>query len=251
MHNILHAIESIVIHPLFTFIIGVIIAVFFHYRGKKVKSPSYAIRSSNIVRDLVSKIKSLEMLYDGRQIKNLTVTKIAFWNAGKDTINSEDIPTAEPLTVRIKEGYKILDAKIHSTNNSANQLSISTSDDQLSANIEFEYLDKGEGGVFQLIHTGINDESIEFHGLIKGAGSPIKKNMPNLKQFYSPKKSYRVILAILLFGSPLILIAQFILNPVPANAFDNFTVVLMYWILGIYLFKRRLPKGFEGFEDDF
>ena len=268
MNNFSQSIESIVANPWFTLlsfliaIVGVITAVFYYYQGKKVKSPCYAIRSFNIVRDLVSKIKALEMLYSGKPIKNLTITKIAFWNAGRDTINSKDIPTTEPLIVRIREGCKILDAKIHSMKNPANRLLISTSEDQLSCKIEFEYLDKGEGGVFQLIHTDINDKNIEVKGLIKGAGSPIRKHIPKINsnlftiKFWPiplsmSKKNSRIILAIMLFGFPLLPIIDFIMNPEKGNIIPIIFLIFMYWGLGIYLFKRRLPKGFEGFEEEF
>lgn len=52
-----------------------------------------------------------EMRYSGPQIENLTVTKIAFWNAGRDTIDNQDVASAGPF-VHVKEGYKILDVKI-------------------------------------------------------------------------------------------------------------------------------------------
>ena len=261
MYDFSQSIKLIVADPWFAFIsfliaiIGVITAIFFYYRGKKVKSPCYAIRSFNIVKDLVSKIESLEMLYDGKPIKNLTVTKIAFWNAGSDTINYRDIPTTEPLIIRITKGCKILNAKIHSMNNPANRLSISTSEDQLSSKIEFEYLDKGEGGIFQLIHTDISDMNIEIHGLIKGAGSPTRIYIPNIKPnlipFGSNKKISRIILAIMLFGLPLIPIVNFILNPEEGNAFITVALTFFYWGFGFYLFKRRLPKDFQGFEEKF
>ena len=257
MSNISQSIELIVADPWFALlsfliaIIGVITAVFYYYRGKKVKSPCYAIRSFNIVKDLVSKIESLEMLYDGKPITNFTVTKIAFWNAGRETINREDIPTTEPLIIRIKEECKILDAKIHSMKNPANQLSIFTSEDQLSSKIDFEYLDRGEGGVFQLIHTDTNDENIVIHGLIKGAGSPIKKSIPNMPLSMKKTKTKRIFLAITLFGFPLIAVAEFILKPEEGNVYLILLLILMYWGLGIFIFIRRLPKGFESFEEEF
>lgn len=261
MNNISQTIELIVPNPWFALlsfliaIISVITAVFLYYQGKKVKSPYYAIRSFNIVRNLVSKVESLEMLYNGQHIKNLTVTKIAFWNAGRDTINREDIPTTEPLIIRINEKCKILNAKIINIKNPANQLSVSTSEDQLSCNINFEYLDGGEGGVFQLVHTDINDENIEFHGLIKGAGSPIKKKVPFIIKTYNWKQKYLMIfVAIVLFVLPLFLIVMLIQNLEKMNNISVLISVVMfvtYWGLGFYLFKRRIPQGFESFGESF
>ena len=83
--------------------------------------PFYANRSINIVEDLVSRFESLKMLYSGQPIKNLTVTKTAFWNGGRDTIKGEDVASADPLSVHVKKGCKILNAKILYIKNPANQ----------------------------------------------------------------------------------------------------------------------------------
>lgn len=255
MNNISQSIELIVADSWFALlsfliaIIGVIMAIFFYYRSKKVKSPCYAIESINVVKDLESKIDSLEVLYDGKPVKNLTVTRIAFWNAGKDTINSEDIPTAKPLIVSIEGGGKILDAKILKTINPINLLSISTSDDQLSSNIKFEYLDKGDGAIFQFIHTDINDKNMVVDGLIKGVGPPIKKYVHNftfsLIQDNHKQKRNRIILAIMIFGLPLLPIIESIQNPQKGDVFGIGGLIVMFWGFGYYIFKRRMPKDFE------
>jgi hypothetical protein len=111
-------------------VLGVALAIIFYFKGRKVKLPCYAVRSTNIVRNLVSKIESLEMLYSGEPIENLTVTKFAFWNAGRDTIDRRDIASADPLTFHVKRGYKILDAKILSEKKKSNKFSITTSPDR-------------------------------------------------------------------------------------------------------------------------
>lgn len=244
-------------------VISVVLAIIFYSKSKKVKSPCYAIRSINIVRDLVSKIESLEMLFAGQPIENLTVTKIAFWNAGNDTINSYDIPIAEPLTVHIKKGYQILDAKILYSKNPANQFSISTSDDHSFVNLQFDYIDKEEGGVIQLIHTGTTDEDIEISGTIKGAGKLIKKYVPRSDKIYpssqnkqpsaKSRKLGRYFLSILLFGLPLTIIANIFkgeINEIGELLFSSL-IILVYWGFGYHIIKRRIPKGFDVFEEEF
>jgi len=235
-------------------IASVVLAFYFYFKSKKVKLPCYAVRSINIVRDLVNKIESLEMLYGGQPIKNLTVSKIAFWNAGNDTINNQDIPIAEPLTIHIKKEYQILDAKILFTKNPANQLTISLSSDKIFVNLKFDYIDKEEGGVIQIIHTGKSNEDIEIHGLIKGVGKINKKSINNILFFPSKppsakmRRSMRYFMALTLFGTPFLIISEIFKGK--TDLFSSGLLVILYWGLGYFIFKRRLPKGFDIFEDD-
>ena len=72
-------------------IITLTLAIYFYFKSKKVKLPIYSQWSINIINVLEKKFESLEMMYSGLQIDNLTVTKILFWNGGNDTINDQDI----------------------------------------------------------------------------------------------------------------------------------------------------------------
>jgi len=231
-------------------IFALALSIYFYYKSKKAKLPCYAIKSFNIVEDLVSKFESLEMLYAGQPIKNLTVSKIAFWNAGKDTINNQDIPIAEPLTIHVKKEYQILDAKVLYTKNPANQFIISSSPLFTVAYLSFDYIDKEEGGVIQIIHTGKSDEDIEVHGLIKGAGKIKKKNAntnifaPTSKPSTKIKKVMRYSMALLLFGLPVFIIYQ-ILNGKTNLSLYSGIFIISYWGMGYFVFRRNLPKGFD------
>jgi hypothetical protein len=68
------------------------------------------------------------MLYAGERIENLTAIKIAFWNAGNDTIKGQDIK--KPLTVNVENGYKILKADQFHIIDNENKFSINLSDDK-------------------------------------------------------------------------------------------------------------------------
>ena len=163
--NLSQFIEWLATNPKLNFtiaIIGLFLAIFFYIKSKKVKLPYYAISSQNIVRDLVSRIDSLEMLYAGERIENLTATKIAFWNAGNDTIKREDIPDKAPLTINVKKGYKILNAIILHFIEKSNEFSIHISDDKSHITIDFEYLDKNEGVIIQLLHTGRSEQVLKL-----------------------------------------------------------------------------------------
>ena len=244
-------------------IIGIVLAVIFYLKSKKIKSPYYAIRSIILIKDLISKIESLEMVFRGKPIKNLTVTKLAFWNGGNDTINYQDIPNTEPLTINVKKGIEILDAKVLYVQNPANQFSISPSDDHSFVKLQFEYIDKDEGGVIQIIHTGISEEDIDIRGKIKGVGRPIKKSVPKMVIFnpryaniQAKNKLGKIIpyfVLIVLFGIPLFLIYNTYTRKIfdLGQLFGVFLITLMYWGFGYYIIKKRLPKGFDIFIEEF
>lgn len=256
----------------FLALLGIILAIIFFIRSRRTKEPRYAIRSTNLMRNFTSRFKALEMTYAGEQISNLTATKLAFWNNGKDTINGRDIAVADPLMVKVKDEYKILDSGVLCAKNAANQFSIKRADDGSHVLIQFDYLDEDEGGVIQLLHTGKSSDDIEVCGTIKGAGKPDRCSVPLLKNltFLLPSlltksgsaislKARRRIIAVLTFAVPALMgIALFLIpesekppsNPMLVKGIAFATVLLMYWGLGFYIFKRRIPKGFETFEED-
>lgn len=91
---------------------SVILAIYFYYKSKKNKKPTYIVRTINLVNEKIKHKSVIDFLYLGQKINNISFTKIAFWNDGKDTINFSDVAKNSQLKIKIKEGYKILDCKI-------------------------------------------------------------------------------------------------------------------------------------------
>ncbi len=242
-------------------IIGIALTIIFYFKSKRVKSPCYAIKSYNIIKDFVSKFEALEMRYGGQIIKNLTVSKIVFWNAGSETIDKEDIVKADPITINIKDGYKILDQKIIATNNETNNFSLSGSIDQSNVNINFEYIDKNDGIVVQLIHTGNFDKDIKVQGRIKGAGN---LKYIDLKIIPSRLQAFEgligAIALILPFSLIFILIHYILSSILPLNFrfhIELFGTILIGTFIIVkgerYMTKRfsKLPKGLELFSENY
>lgn len=256
---------------LFLALLGIVLAIIFFIRGRRTKEPQYAIRSTNLMRDFTSRLEALEMTYAGERISNLTATKLAFWNNGKDTIDGSDIAAADPLMVKVNDGYKILDSSVLYAKNAANQFSINYSDDGSHVLIQFDYLDADEGGVIQLLHTGKSSEDIEVCGTIKGAGKPDRRSIlmvmnlqfplpSSLAESISPisLKEMRRGIVFATFVAPVILVVAMFLTLEPTNPTQipaegivfATTVLLMYGGLGFYVLKRRIPRGFEIFEEN-
>lgn len=255
-------------------LLSVILAVIFFIKSRRLKQPRFAIRSFNLVRDFTSRFEALEMLYAGQSIQNLTVSKIAFWNNGAETIDGQDIASADPLVAKLKEGYRILEASVLSVKNEANQFAIAVSDGASRVFLQFDYLDKDEGAVIQILHTGKSSGDIWLGGTIKGAGKPVRQYFPRLRgleilfrvlpsRFPSPARRRR-ILGATFFLTPLLLFAAVgVLLLVPdgySAATEDASLGLVlaglgltclgYWGMGFYLLRRRIPSGFDVFEEE-
>jgi hypothetical protein len=209
------------------------------------------------------------MLYAGKPIENLTVTKVAFWNAGKETIHSNDIASADPLVVKIKNDHEMLNAKVTYSKNPANQFSISDIKNQKQFTLQFDYLDKDEGAIIQILHTGISGEDIDVTGTVKGVGKLHRKPVLTIKDFPIPfpKGSKRSIrhkrrfVGFTLFIIPLILGSILFLLPSKTTTKEGLSITgklfafgftgFLYWGLAYFILKRRIPKGFETLEEDF
>lgn len=148
--------------------IGLVTGYIFYRKSVRIKEPIIAIRNNNLFQNFSSKLKGLEISFNSHTVESLTVTKAVFWNNGSETINKSDIVNEEPLRFDVRQGLKILDVQIIATNNPTNKFSCRISPDQSRATFEFEYIDKDDGVVIQLIHTGIDISDISLYGKIKG-----------------------------------------------------------------------------------
>jgi hypothetical protein len=181
-----------------TTVLGFVLMIVFYMKGKRERKPYYDIISFNLVQGLVNRVDSLEMFYSGELIENLTVTRVALWNGGRETINDRDIVSIDPPRARAKEGCKILSAQVlYAT--PTNQFGLEMAEDHSNVVFNFDYMDKDEGMVVQLFHTGISSRDVEVCGKIKGAGQITRVYVEN------PSISLRIFrcvfyLAVLIIG---------------------------------------------------
>jgi len=185
------------------------------------------------------------MLYAGQGIENLTATKILFWNAGRETIDSEDV--AEKISVHAKNGYKILNASVVEEKETANKFWV-PSYDQSQAQLDFEYIDKDQGAVVQILHTGKSSEDLEIRGTIKGAGKltrvPIMHPHFVRDTLWLTMITVASAIAFLAYG---ISQAQELFVVVSSFAAGSAIGIVSGYVTRFY--RSRIPKGFDSFEE--
>lgn len=247
--------------------LGFFLAIFFYYRGRKEKIPSMAKRTNALIEGLEDKIKDIEVLYKGKKVPNLSITKIAFWNAGTDAITNSDIPTTDRLRIKAKDGVSILDFSILHQKNPKNNFTAITQPDATLL-LDFEFIRKDEGVIFQVLHTGTSNSDIKFLGSLK--------DVPKIK--YVGLSSAARLASIIFQSKKLnpnkarrLLGFTFILTPVFMGGVffglknldfakqpnDDlvllicwFVICVMYVGMGISILKKNTPDGFDAFFED-
>ena len=153
-------------------IISVPLAIYFGRKSLSQKIINAVLSSNELITNNQSNISKVKILYDNETVDDITVTTLTFWNKTSTTIHKTDLIDAEPLSI-FTNGGKILDVSVLKGSRSSNQINVSLTNDN-SANITFDYLDKKEGGIIQVIHTG-NHNPIDITRKIKGGTVKVKK----------------------------------------------------------------------------
>lgn len=162
------------------------IAVSWYLWGADTKKPVWVSRRVRLVEDYHATLPELEVLYRREPVRNLSVTYIAFWNAGRQTIRRSDLNVSNSHRLSIvathgstMEASKILDAKVIEINNPATAPTVEIDDARTRARLDFQYLDKDNGCVLRVLHTGGPGSHITIKGEIQGV-STIRRVLPDV-----------------------------------------------------------------------
>lgn len=174
-------------------IIGIPLTIYTYFKTKKEKSLKFEIKSNNIFKNFESIIENIKITCEDKNISTLTITKILIWCNGKETIYDTDIAQKMPLLIKTREGIDILEAKIIFSNNQANNINLEKLENN-NYKINFEFLDKKNGFIIQVVHTGKDSDDIIVDGKIKGIEKNIGNNFPKKKGILDKIFEYRFAL---------------------------------------------------------
>jgi hypothetical protein len=112
--------------------------------------------------------RGLYMTLGANRIDSISRTRIALWNHRGDTIRNGDILDTDPLRVQLKDGDEALQARVLGT--SRKQLEVHATIDSAkpsSVQIDFNFLDVGDGALIEIIHRGPSEPTVL--GTLQGA----------------------------------------------------------------------------------
>jgi hypothetical protein len=244
-----------------------LLAIYLYFIGKKQRKPTYIVRTIRLVSSKLKDIDNIKISYAGANIENLSISKIALWNAGKETINSADIPPTSPIKLEIEPKYEFLGANILYQKKVSNNFKLEMSSDKKSVLIKFDYFDYEEGVVLQVFHTGNESNDIKLTGDIKASKGLSKKTYGRTFLIGSLTKiSYRRSRSIYrhsiyMCSIIMAIFAVFEYNIRDINYIPHINKNTLIFILVIYsiiflLFgysikDPNIPKGFNIFYEEF
>lgn len=148
--------------------IGLLATYVFYKKSLRIKIPLFTVESRGPIGGLPDTLSKLSLNYNGEKIKYFTVSRIAIWNGGKDTIHSKDIVESDKLRIIAEAGYKFFEANIRKVINSLNNFEIKFSPEEILVN--FDYMDYNEGCCVEVYHNGKTSWALQVQGSIKGGG---------------------------------------------------------------------------------
>src|SRR3990172_146972 len=149
-------------------VLSIILSLALYIKSKRERRPCFNLRTFQLIQDSISKIEAVQIRYQGQIVPNLSMTKLALWNAGREAINSQDIAAKDPLRIAVAPQAILLCAEIIYVTNPLNNFSIRPDLSNGEVRIDFDYFHKGEGVVFTLYHTGRDDQDVGLKGTVKG-----------------------------------------------------------------------------------
>lgn len=162
-------------------VIGIALAVIFYIRSRRVSKVRYEFISRSLVEGLSGALEGIEVTYKGETQERITVSRFVFWNAGTETIRSDDF-TDDQLRIAFPQNISILDYRIIEANDKTNKIEIgpvvSAEKEEKSFNIRFDYLDSDDGAIVQIVHDGEDGTKFSLKGSLKGNCSIAKTESP-------------------------------------------------------------------------
>jgi hypothetical protein len=142
--------------------------VFIGRRNRQVPDIRYALDFDTVLDPDDDLLKhNLSLAIEGRPIKSLSRTRVAFWNHRGDTVRGADIVESDPIRIELNENDEPLQVRRLSSSRQQIELAAKADPhDSRSVYITFDFLDAKDGGIFEIIHQG---DIPNLLGTIRGA----------------------------------------------------------------------------------
>lgn len=149
-------------------LVGVVLAIYFYLRARKVVRISYEIEETVVVGTPDETLSDdLKVLFRGVDVPAVTSTKFTIWNSGNSTIRRSDIAEGDLLTLVVPDGSTFLHGTILSRTRSVNDFKIIVDDQSSATLLDFAFFDPRDGASISILHTS-PPGTIDIKGTVIG-----------------------------------------------------------------------------------
>ncbi len=211
----------------------------------------WAASSVNLVAKTVAVVKDLTVIHDGEPIPTLSLTRVAVWSAGTQTINNTDLDTADPLAITTTDGARILSTEVVGFSDPATAFDIGIEERRRKALIRFKFLDKMQGAVVQIAHTGASGRAVTVTGRIRGVRKITRARRSMLRQAWVQAKVLVLMWVIsLAIGVVLAVVQWGLQRPGGGIAALNYALIVSVFVAAVALVcvdlhNTRIPSSLE------
>lgn len=183
--------------------LGIAVSIIFYFKGRREKKPIYLYENIPVIGSEHSIFgDEVKISFKDTPIKKLSMCRVTIRNIGGEPIRRHDIPESDPLKIYFDKGTKILSAKIKNFTKNPIKFEIFEVQDN-SLGFTFDFLDKNDGALIEIIHDGSPSQKPQFKGTIIGAPHGFEVPKTNISKIGSAnliQPIFMLIFVILLYG---------------------------------------------------
>lgn len=144
-------------------IIGVFLAFYFYFKGRREKNLVYVCSSILVVsRQLPADVS---VSFKGDQVNILFISRVSIWNQGNEPIRKEDISPKDPLIITFRGRILSLQGIESSRHAIGSQVTVVGENEVV---VTFDFLDKNDGVSFSVLTDCDESEETTVGGTIIG-----------------------------------------------------------------------------------
>lgn len=236
-------------------IAGILVGYVFYRRSRIGPRLAYHQRFDRLIgggKPLLP--KEVEIYFAGQKVQRLTKTLLAIWNYGTATVHGSSVVSDDPIRFAFPEDVLVLKPRVIAATRATNKLTVALRSGSSNEVIcQFDYLDVGDGGVIEVLHTG-DQGTASVLGSVRGVPTGLEdvSGAEHLRSLGLNPKFFGVFLIFTIIGLTFEVIesAYYMLGTWPSIALLGLVVITGVWVTGVralWTMKSRYPRQLREF----
>tara|TARA_R110001583_G_scaffold173430_1_gene327472 strand:+ start:149 stop:838 length:690 start_codon:yes stop_codon:yes gene_type:complete len=165
--------------------------------------PKYYIADTATIASSINGESDLKVLWKNEAIENVKSTKVVIWNGGTKYLDRNSISQSKPISISISHDGKILSSKILKTSRASLEFEVTNEKDKDNQNVIIafvadEALEKNDGLLIEILHTGGDDSELSVTGRVKGVPDGFESDSIVAFELIEKKTFIKVSIAVLI-----------------------------------------------------
>ena len=148
-------------------VLGIFLACYFYFQGKEYPLLNFYENPAKATLINIGEVSNIKISVEGHgDVKQLTASQIAIWNSGSKSIKRSNV--LEPFILYLPDGIDIIDATIKKTSRDIINFKVEPDFNKDIILISWDILEKDDGAIIQVLHTGNITSETMIGGIIEG-----------------------------------------------------------------------------------